>query len=58
MCSGWCNNRVTRQHARCNNKNKKNRPGLFPFPFAEYPKMYSKTPPPRTPFLFVPSFVL
>ena len=21
MCSGWCNNWVTRQHARCNNKN-------------------------------------
>jgi hypothetical protein len=23
MCSGWCNNWVTRQHARCNNENKK-----------------------------------
>ena len=22
MCSGWCNNWVTRQHARCNNENK------------------------------------
>jgi len=22
MCSGWCNNWVTRQHARCNNKNR------------------------------------
>jgi len=21
MCSGWCNNWVTRQHARCNNEN-------------------------------------
>ena len=24
MCSGWCSNWVTRQHARCNNENKKN----------------------------------
>ena len=23
MCSGWYNNRVTRQHARCNNENRK-----------------------------------
>jgi len=23
MSSGWCDNRVTRQHARCNNKNKR-----------------------------------
>ena len=22
MCSGWCNNWVTRQHARCNNENR------------------------------------
>ena len=25
MCSGWCNNWVTRQHARCNNENSNNK---------------------------------
>jgi len=29
MCSGWCNNWVTRQHARCNNKNIKKQLCIF-----------------------------
>ena len=30
MCSGWCNNWVTRQHARCNNESKKKNCSVTP----------------------------
>ena len=62
MCSGWCNNLVTEQHARCNNENKyqdKLLEQLESLPVNRFMKvLYQFKPKSRDLILFIPSIKL